>query len=90
MKILEAQSAILTNYEVHQFLLEQKTLRTGEYKKYEKKAQRITKDNEQKAKKLKGNEPFKPLTMQGPRMTRRPRNLETIVREVRFTYPVMS
>jgi hypothetical protein len=87
MKILEAQSAVLTNYEVHQFLLQQKQSRQEEFRAYDKKADQIKKDNEKKQKaheksKDKSEEPFKPTPLPSPRVTRRPRNLETIVREV--------
>ena len=87
MKILEAQSAVLTNFEVHQFLLEQKKLRQDEFKQYDKKAEQIRRENEKKQKvaektKDESKKEFKPAPLPNPRVTRRPRNLETIVREV--------
>jgi len=87
MKILEAQSAVLTNFEVHQFLLEQKKLRQEEFKKYDKRAEQIKRENEKRQKaaeksKDESKKQFKPTPLPSPRVTRRPRNLETIVREV--------
>ena len=89
MKILEAQSAVLTNFEVHQFLLEQKKLRQDEFKQYERQAEKTKKENEKRQKLAEKSKDgltkdFKPVALPNPRITRRPRNLETIVREVSY------